>query len=147
MPEPERIFIPFATGGSVAGLLIGLALLQSSTQIVAVQTVDGVIANPRRLGRLIKSTLALIGTDRGFYGACMERLQTIDRRFLGKGYRDVPASVSAAVELASLNALELEPVFSGKALASLLDTRKQDDCIELLFWNTHDQQSNSVVAQ
>jgi hypothetical protein len=77
----------------------------------------------------------------------MDRLEVIDQRFLGKGYRDVPPAVVSAVGLASEGGLELEPVFSGKALASLLDAAEQEGSGELLFWNTHDRHSDRVTAQ
>ena len=54
LPEPRSIYLPFATGGSVAGLLIGLTLAGMATRVVAVQTVDGIIANKKRLERLVK---------------------------------------------------------------------------------------------
>ena len=147
LPEPERIFLPFATGGSVAGILIGLALVGSPVRVVAVQTVEGIIANRGRLNRLIKATLPLIGVAETFSTSCLERLETIDRRFLGTGYRDIPLPVSSAVRLASDFGLDLEPVFSGKALASLLDARAQNGCGELLFWNTHSRQSAGLAEQ
>lgn len=139
LPEPRRIYIPFATGGSVAGLMIGLALTGGRTRVVAVQAVDSVIANRGRLARLVKQTLDLPGFDRSMFGHCMRQLELIDRRYLGKGYRDIPRATQAAVELAANHGLSLETAFSGKAFAAMLDALPEFPHGELLYWNTHDQ--------
>jgi D-cysteine desulfhydrase len=139
LPEPRRIYIPFATGGSVAGLMIGLALTGGQTRVVAVQAVDRVIANCGRLERLVKQTLSLPGFDRSMFGQCMRRLEMIDRRYLGRGYRDIPCATQSAVELAAHHGLSLEPAFSGKAFAGMLDALPEFPDGELLYWNTHDQ--------
>lgn len=148
LPQPTRIYIPFATGGSVAGLLIGLALAGVDTRVVAVQTVDRIIANRNRLECLVKRTLPFVESKDRMFDRCMERLEIIDSNFLGKGYRDVPVAVATAVKTAEQHKLLLEPVFSGKALAALLDQVSRAGDQELLFWNTHDQshQLNSLVS-
>jgi len=144
LPEPSRIYIPFATGGSVAGLLIGLAMAGAKTRVVAVQTVETIIANRRRLERLVSRTLKLLGLGRQKFGFCLERLELIDRRQLGKGYRDIPAPTQAAINLAVQHGLRLDPAFSGKAFAALLDGLPEFPNGELLFWNTHDQSALSA---
>jgi len=147
LPVPRTIYLPFATGGSVAGLLIGLWVAGLKTRVVAVQTVDGIIANQRRLERLIRKTLAVLGADQGFVHRCLERLEVIDGQNLGAGYRDVPSKVTEAVRAARQHGLQLEPVFSGKAFAALLDALPQFSNGELLFWNTHDQHKLPVEAE
>ena len=146
LPEPQRIFIPFATGGSVAGLLIGLTLGGAATRVVAVQTVETVIANRRRLKRLVEETLALLGLGSGDVDRCLGRLESIDSRYLGRGYRDVPAETEAAVAMAAGQGLKLEPAFSGKAFAALLGALPQFQDGGLLFWNTHERQNGSASA-
>lgn len=144
LPEPRRIYLPFATGGSVAGLLVGLALAGATTRVVAVQAVESVIANRRRLERLVKNTLKLLGLDQPDVGPCLRQLELIDTRHLGRGYRDIPKTTETAVAIALEHGLRLEPAFSGKAFASMLDSLAEFPDGELLFWNTHDQQSETT---
>lgn len=139
LPEPRRIYIPFATGGSVAGLLIGLGLAGARARVVAVQTVESFIANRRRLQRLVKNTLRLLGFDQRDSDRCLRQLELIDRGHLGNGYRDVPPATKLALELAANHHLRLEPAFSGKAFCAMLDALPEFPNGELLFWNTHDQ--------
>jgi D-cysteine desulfhydrase len=131
----------------VAGLLIGLTLTGMTTRVVAVQTVDDIIANKKRLERLVKKTLAVLGAGSGDFHSCMNRLDFIDRQNLGSGYRDVPPNVAEAVTTALQHGLQLEPVFSGKAFAALLNTLSKFPDGELLFWNTHDQHSPAAKSE
>ena len=85
LPEPDRIYIPFATGGTVAGLLIGLTCSQSRSKVVAVRTVEPIIANQTRLRRLIRQTLALLGLEPSGVPLCLSRLEFIPSGKLGRG--------------------------------------------------------------
>ena len=120
LPQPRRIYIPFATGGSVAGLLIGLTATGSTTRVVAVQTVESIIANRRRLERLLKNTLSLLDFGEVSLERCLNQLEMIDDHQLGRGYRDVPAGTRAAISVGAKYELYLDPAFSGKAFAALL---------------------------
>ena len=144
LPQPRRICIPFATGGSVAGLMIGLAVAGATTRVVAVQTVETIIANRRRLERLVKNTLSLLDLGEGSLARCLDELEMIDAHQLGRGYRDVPSATTAAISIAAKCELRLDPAFSGKAFAALLDALPQFPNGELLFWNTHDQHGPSA---
>ncbi len=141
LPEPQRIYIPFATGGSVAGLLIGLALAGATARVVAVQTVEGLIANRRRLEHLVKDTLTLLGLGSGAFDASMRHLELIESRYLGRGYRDVPVETKTAMSIAAQHGLSLEPAFSGKAFAAMLGALPCCPDGGLLFWNTHDSRN------
>ena len=69
----------------------------------------------------------------------MNCLDRIDCRYLGRGYKDIPAKVNDAVQFMTKNHVELEPVFSGKAMAALLDDMKSNPPERMMFWNTHSQ--------
>ncbi len=153
LPRPRNIILPFATGGSVAGLFVGLTLTGSPIRITAVQTVEGVIAGRRGLERLIRKTFRLLGVSvplRGIGRSSVgeepkDRLRTvqIDRRYLGRGYGDVPSGVKDALSVAARQGLALEPVHSGKAFAALLADLPRFPDDEFLFWNTHHQESTT----
>ncbi|MBK8478385.1 MAG: hypothetical protein IPL39_19495 [Opitutaceae bacterium] len=74
----------------------------------------------------------------------MQRLELIDDSHLGHGFRDIPAATTAALAVAAGHGLRLEPVFSGKAFASLLQALPGAADGELLFWNTHDHRPNQT---
>lgn len=139
LPEPAILFVPFATGGTAAGLLVGLGCSRLATRVVAVRTVERLIANERRLREQVRSTVELLGLDRTVEERCLARLDRIDVSQLGSGYRDATERSLEAVARARACGLELEPAFSGKCLASLLEALRTRQPGPLLFWNTHDQ--------
>lgn len=143
LPEPKCIYLPFATCGSVAGLIIGLAFTRMQTRVVAVQTVERIIANRKRLERLVNSTLSLLKIDHAEFNRCLTRLEAIDPNFLGHGYRDISPRILEAVACAATCGLHLETAFSGKAFASMMGALPTSGDGELLFWNTHDQVRDS----
>ena len=112
--------------------------------MVAVQTVESIIANRRRLGRLVRSTLALLGLGAEDFGRCLRQLELIDSRYLGRGYRDVPTRTETALATAANQGLCLESAFSGKAFAAMLDALPEFPSDELLFWNTHDRRNGTT---
>jgi D-cysteine desulfhydrase len=139
LPAPDRIYVAFASGGTTAGLLIGLALAGSTAQVVAVQTVESAIANGRNLRRLVRLTLRRIARPDIGLDTVMSRLARIDGSCLGSGYRDVPGSALEAMRALSGTPLSVETVFTAKALAVMLNDLSRDPSGAALFWNTHDQ--------
>ena len=137
LPLPRRIYLPFATGGTVAGLLVGLGLSNAPIQVVAVQTVGGIIANRRKLQRFITEMLDLLDVPRSKLSCCMSRLEMIERSYLGRGYRDVTPEIHNSTKHAESLGLQLENVFSGKAYAAASERARQQPQLHILFWNTH----------
>ena len=136
---PRKIFVASGSGGTVAGLLLGLMATGCPAQVVAIRAVDRIVSPASKLKRLIARTLGLLEMPRWLLPAVLERLDRIDNRYLGKGYRDIPAAASQAVAAVHAHGLLLEPAFTGKAMACLLDELPDSPRGELLFWNTHDQ--------
>ena len=139
-PVPKAIFVPFATGGTVAGLLIGMELANVAVDVVAVQTVQSVIANRRRLKKLMQRTLKLIASEPAALAerAC-SRLRIVNRRSDERRFRHFSADSALATTIADDLGYDLEPVFSGKAFAALLRSNSHSRDGELVFWNTNDQ--------
>jgi D-cysteine desulfhydrase len=147
LPEPDLIFVPMASGGTVAGLMIGLALAGASCRVVAVRTVDPIIANQRRLRRLVARTLVLIDAQRSLWQPTMARLARLETRYLGGGYFASSPAAERAVERMVACGLRLETAFTGKTMAATLDALEADPGQRLLFWNTHDRDARMVPAE
>lgn len=144
LPEPDRLYVAFASGGTTAGLLIGLALAGMRTKVVAVQAVEGVIANRRNLRRLSARALKHLGLAGVGIDAVMERLERIDGTALGRGYRDVPAGAREAMAEMAGQPLTLDPAFTAKAFAAMRQDRARGYRGTTLFWNTHSQEGQAL---
>jgi D-cysteine desulfhydrase len=138
LPQVKKIFIPFGTGGTVAGLLVGFALLGLPIKIVAVQSVEAVFANKRSLIKQVRNLLELIGR-KDLLARAMDGLLRVECGYLGGGYRAATDVAEDAVTMTEPHGIKLETAFSGKAMAALIDEARIDRTDEILFWNTHDQ--------
>lgn len=123
LPEPEAVVVPLGSGGTLAGLAVGLAAAGCLLPIV------GVRVTPRGLvGRAF-----LLAQIR----AVIERLRALDDRFprvatlasglyrieegeLGQGYGLPTPAARDAMRLAEAHGLHLDATYTGKTMATAL---------------------------
>ncbi len=137
LPEPGTVVVPVGSGGTVAGLALGLRLAGLRTRVLGAVVNDSFPLDAPVLARLANKTADLL-TERG--AGVMPVLEPADLTartdWLGATYGDpTPASV-AMVGAAAEIGLELEPVYTGKALAAIADCGTSLDG-PVLWLNTH----------
>ena len=115
----DRIVVPNGSGGMHAGLIAGLLALGLDPSRIAAFTVLGK-ADHARAVTLDKANQTLQLIDPSL--RVSDDAISIDEAQLGSGYGIPTDSMRAAVRLmASTEGLLLDPVYSGKAFAGLLD--------------------------
>jgi D-cysteine desulfhydrase len=144
-PEPREIFVPLGSGGTAAGLLLGLRLAGLATRVVAVEVVPRPWVSPWLVARLATAAARLLA-ERGARVAALRfvasDLDTV-RDQLGPGYgAPTPAAVEAVARAAGAG-LTLETTYSGKALAALLARPSPGP---RLFWLTYARYRRDDVA-
>jgi len=124
IPEPSHVVTAVGSGGTAAGLLLGLQLAGLESKVVAAVVNDTLRLDSRALLRLSDRTAALL-KDRG---ADLDGHQVDDARLvvvrsqLGPGYgHPTPQARSARELTAERTGLELDPVYTAKAMAGLLE--------------------------
>ena len=142
IPAPDRIYIATGTMGSAAGLALGLALAGQESQVQAVRVSPEIIMNRRRLDHLTIKTATMLSRIDASIPADLASHALIEVRheFFGDGYAVSNSATDAAVELASGQlGLDLEPTYTGKAMAALLYDLAQSEHAgkSMLFWNTY----------
>jgi 1-aminocyclopropane-1-carboxylate deaminase/D-cysteine desulfhydrase-like pyridoxal-dependent ACC family enzyme len=139
LPEPAALFLPYGTGGTAAGLALGLQLAGLETRVLAVRVIDRLLANRPRMLFFMRALAKFAGSagDRlDLPAGPGENLQIVPG-YIGPGYGHRTRAAERAVELfGRLEGIELEFTYTGKAAAALLD------CAAwmrgpLLFWNTY----------
>lgn len=124
IPEPSHVVTAVGSGGTTAGLLLGLELAGLDTKVVAVVVNDTLRLDSKTLLKLSNRTAALLkarGADLGGRQVNPDRLIVINEQ-LGTGYGHTTPQAESAGNLASERAdLELDPVYTAKAMAGLLD--------------------------
>lgn len=123
LPEPSHVITAVGSGGTAAGLLLGLRLAGLSTRVVAVTVNDSLRLDSRSLLRLARRTERTLRRR----GARLPPLDlspdglVVVRDWLGAGYGQPTAEGTRAQALAAERAdLPLDPVYTAKAMAALL---------------------------
>jgi D-cysteine desulfhydrase len=142
LPRPSTIVLPLGSGGTMAGLVLGLAIARLDVPVTGVQVTPSVVANRWRVKRLIARTAALIERITNEPVARPHHhAMRIDRHVYGGAYgRTVPAAVEAAEWLTAASGIRLDYTYSAKAFAvALALARNATNSTEpILFWNTFD---------
>ena len=141
LPEPGTVVVPVGSGGTVAGLALGLRIAGLRTRVPGAVVNDSLPLDAPTLVRLANATGDLL-RERGATDVPTLSVDDLDARtdWLGATYGDpTPASV-AMVEAAARQGMQLEPVYTGKALAAVADlgTRLPGP---VLWLNTHGPRS------
>ncbi|MDQ4055315.1 MAG: pyridoxal-phosphate dependent enzyme [Actinomycetota bacterium] len=137
LPTPGTVVVPVGSGGTVVGLTLGFAIAGLDSHVLGVVVNDMLRLDAPAMTRLADRTAMLL-TERGMVGVPTAAEGDFDLRrdWLGATYGDpTPASV-AEVARAGEAGLELEPVYTGKALAAI---RELDTALAgpVLWLNTH----------
>jgi D-cysteine desulfhydrase len=147
LPEPERLYIPIGTMGSVAGLVVGLRLAGSSTPVVAVRASSPATSSQKGLLALCAETVEFLRARDPSFPALRFSTEdvTIDGRFLGSGYGlPTAAGERAARRIAELGGPTLETTYTAKTFAALLHAARDIGERPVLFWHTHTESEPQV---
>lgn len=107
------------SGGTLAGLMSGLALTCSRLGLVGIDVGKLWKAFPVSIGRLAGGLCARFGEPQRFPSS---RVPLVEGRYVGQAYAlPTPACQEAVKRLARMEGILLDPVYTGKAFAGLLD--------------------------
>ena len=142
LPEPDAIFVPLGSGGTIAGLMLGLKLAGLRSRLVAVLVTDILPPSAARLMRLANAcSRRLRAATREFPALSVTAADlTIVSDYLGRGYGFATDAGQAARELlADLEGIALETTYTAKCMAAFLDLAARPPYRDqnLLFWNTY----------
>ncbi|MGH2979625.1 MAG: 1-aminocyclopropane-1-carboxylate deaminase/D-cysteine desulfhydrase [Solirubrobacterales bacterium] len=142
LPEPSHIVVALGSGGTAAGLAAGLRIAGLRSRVVGVVVNDRTPVDARTVARLATRALDLQrrrGADvpvRSILPADIES----EREWLGPGYGHRTPAAEHARDLARRReGLELDPVYTGKAMAALMALRKRGSFGggPVLYWHTY----------
>ena len=139
LPEPARIVVPLGSGGTAAGLALGLAIAGLNTAVLGARVGPRIGANRWRVLRLIEKTRQLIAryTGRAPPPVRGDRVVVSHDLYGGAYARPHPTAEHAAVLIDALRGWRLDATYSAKAFAVALDMAATHDT-PTLFWMTFD---------
>ncbi|MBS2012140.1 MAG: pyridoxal-phosphate dependent enzyme [Deltaproteobacteria bacterium] len=135
LAEPDVIVVASGSGGTVAGLAVGLELEGLRTRVIGVAVSDPVIVLRLMALRLARATSRAAGLDRRAAARASARI-TIEGRYLGRGYGWPTEEGARATPLAAAGGVALDPTYTAKAFACAADLVRADPRRNVVYWHT-----------
>jgi len=142
-PEPAAIIVPVATGGTLAGLILGCRIAGLSTRVIGVRVVPADHCRTVRIRRLANGALRLLrraGMDRK-----ISRIRDADIEMVESptstayGVPTAPSEEAVSL-LADTERITLDTTFTGKSMSTMLRRLVLDPELReepVLFWHTY----------
>jgi D-cysteine desulfhydrase len=131
--RPDSIFVPLGTGGTAAGLALGLRIAGIDTRVVAVRVVPRIVGRARRVAALANATARMI---EHLTGEPMPRLSPsdlhVEHAYFGGGYGRALPTVSGEAALAEAG-VRLDGTYSQKCFAAAAAARAERPMLWLTF--------------
>jgi D-cysteine desulfhydrase family pyridoxal phosphate-dependent enzyme len=134
--EPDWIVFPSSSGGTQAGMLVGALSSGYEGKILGISVDEPADELKARVADLAAQTAHAIGLE----GIFTARDVLVNDDYIGGGYAVMGSAEVEAIRLfAAYEALLLDPVYTGRAAAGLIDLIRQgffkpDETV--LFWHT-----------
>lgn len=137
---PGALVVPLGSGGTAAGLLVGLAAAGLPTRVIGVRVVPRIVANRRRVLRLARRTHLLLSTLAGvpIPPPDASRLEVVGNAYGGAYGRVTREGRAAADQLRAAGGPLLDPTYSAKAFSVALARARHSPDERVLFWLTFD---------
>jgi D-cysteine desulfhydrase len=133
LPCPTRVVVAAGTAGTMAGLILGLALARlPSVHVVGVRVVDPPLCTAAHVRRLLAGTRNLLQR----HDVRLPHAQppwTLDGAWLGAGYGVPTPAAEKALRTARAFGLTTETTYTAKAFAAALASASDGP---VLYWHT-----------
>ena len=134
--HPDWIVFPSSSGGTQAGLLVGARLTGYTGKILGISVDEPAEALKAYVAQLATKTANFIDKDWTFSPGEVH----VNDYYTGIGYAVMGAPEIEAIQIfAAREALLLDPVYTGRAGAGLIDLVRKgffEDTATILFWHT-----------
>lgn len=139
MPLPEAVVLPLGSGGTVAGLLLGFAIVGLPISVVGARVGPRAFVNSVRVMSLVRRTARLIerATGERLPGVASSRLRIVHHVYGGAYGRPLDRAPAAAAKLHGTEGIHLDDTYSAKAWVAALDESSSMKG-PVLFWLTFD---------
>jgi 1-aminocyclopropane-1-carboxylate deaminase/D-cysteine desulfhydrase-like pyridoxal-dependent ACC family enzyme len=134
--KPDWIVFPSSSGGTQAGLVLGARLFNYRGQVLGISVDEPAEVLKDRIAKLATETADFLGGDITFRTGDI----LVNADYLGQGYGVLGEIEKEAIRLfARTEGLLLDPVYTGRAAAGLIDLIQRGFFASdqtVLFWHT-----------
>jgi D-cysteine desulfhydrase len=149
-PEPQQIIVATGSCSTLAGMLLGAALLRWDIRIVGIRVapdhygpVPG--CTPGMVTQLMRDALGILAQSYPEYRSLPLPAPVLLDNYYGEGYGIPSPASERALQQAHQQGFTLENTYTGKAFAAALESVERGGG-PLLFWNTHAGVEANVAA-
>jgi 1-aminocyclopropane-1-carboxylate deaminase/D-cysteine desulfhydrase-like pyridoxal-dependent ACC family enzyme len=132
LPEPDLCVVTLGSGGTAAGLAAGFALEAMKTRVLAVTVATPPAAVAWMAKRLARACARYVGTSPTDAVARLD----FDARYLGPGYGERTPWGDEATAVAAREGLTLDPTYTAKTFARVLDATRAEHAGRVLYVHT-----------
>lgn len=133
---PDWLIIPSSSAGTQAGLVVGARLFNFNGKILGISIDEPADALKAHVAQLATQTADLLGERCTFSSADI----LVNDDYIGAGYGVMGKSEVEAIKLfAEKEGLLLDPVYTGRAAAGMIDLIRKgffESSQKILFWHT-----------
>jgi D-cysteine desulfhydrase len=143
LPEPAVIFSAHGSMGTLAGLTLGCALAGLSSRVTGVRVAAGhlgplPVSTPGNVKQLMKETYDHLRSRSPSIPEITLPDPVILDEYFGEGYGCPTRSCMDALEfMGEREHIQLEPTYTGKAFAAVLDHCRAGGRGPILYWHTY----------
>ncbi|SEN28792.1 1-aminocyclopropane-1-carboxylate deaminase/D-cysteine desulfhydrase [Lihuaxuella thermophila] len=135
IPPFDEIYVAVGTGGTLAGLLVGHTLSRSSARLIGVSVWESAEVMQAEVTRLSGELMQMLGEKDA---VPLSSVHILDE-YIGRKYGVPSPEGNEAIRLlAETEGLFVDPIYTGKALAGMIDQirNKGNRDKHILFWHT-----------
>ena len=132
---PDAIVVPLGTGGTAAGIALGIAWLGWSTRVIAVRVAPRFVANRWRTVRLARKAGVVLRSANIAFRVARSPIRVEVVEGMGEGYGYPTEEGERARLLAADHGLRLDPTYGAKAFGFFL-RRAIGNVQRAVFWHT-----------
>jgi D-cysteine desulfhydrase len=150
LPRPARIVVPLGSGGTAAGLSLGLAIAGMETTLCCAVVAPRIVANRRRVLSLASRCARFIERGTGVRVPRPDPARVIvDRTQYGGAYgRATSAGKDAARWLLDAAGIAIDSTYSAKAFAAAMTNVSNEHAPgPTLFWLTYDSRAAAAAEE
>jgi D-cysteine desulfhydrase len=146
LPEPCLIYIPVGSLGSIAGIDLGLQLTNLSTKVKGV-CVAPHLPTTESLNQLIEGALRLLHQSAQLADFTYQPQYELSMDYAGSGYGLVTEAGTEASQLTlEQEAIKLDPTYTAKTMAGVIDAVRRGEKGPILYWHTFNSVDLSPIA-
>ncbi|NVM01584.1 MAG: pyridoxal-phosphate dependent enzyme [Candidatus Helarchaeota archaeon] len=139
MPLPKYVFLALGSGGTLAGLEIGIKLANINTKVIGVRVIDKSTTSSALVKSLFKKTLKNLKIFSDKIPDIQIQKSIIIDDFYGGEYGKVTKEGLKALQLMEkYENIELDTTYTAKTFAAMINFIKKENFKKpILFWNTY----------